>query len=144
MDKRKLLDPLNRRDFLARLGFIGVAPAMIDPLMETLKERGIVVEPPELMEPIELQEPLDPSTVLEIYEQTLLDMKIHNEAIDRMRGKWMDLEAQRKEINRRKRAMQAKMKAIRMGRVEARKQKVRNVVRRRIRDLKRTRPLPLP
>ena len=32
---------LDRRKFLAQLGFVGIAPTMVDPLMKTLKERGI-------------------------------------------------------------------------------------------------------
>jgi hypothetical protein len=71
---------------------------MVDPLWKTMLKMGIVVEPQTLMEPLELQPRLTQETLLEIYVQTLQDMGTHNEAIDRITGKWQELHERRRTI----------------------------------------------
>lgn len=135
---------MDRRKFLSCVGFTSVAPAMVDPLWNTMLKMGIVVEPATLMEPVELQPQLTHDTLLEIYVQTLQDMKVHNEAIDRITGKWQELDERRGTIAAAKlQHAQRIRKAQDAGKIMRRHRRL-NVIRRRIKDLKRTPKPNLP
>ena len=135
---------LDRRKFLAQIGFAGVAPAMVDPIMKTLQARGIAPDVEALLEPIEKQQQLSKAEIIRIYKATLEDMGTHNEAIDRMTGRWMEMDERRLDILKKKKIHQANMDQLWAGRHGRRAAKRKHVIRRRIKDLRRTPKPRLP
>lgn len=142
---------MDRRLFLQRLGFGVVAPIMVEPIMTELKRQGLLVEPLALMEPVEKQQALTRKEILLVYRATLESMEIHNEAIDRMTGKWEELNERRARISDAQAAHKAKMDELWAGRHERRRLRElqqwgarKNAARRRIKDLRRTPKPRLP
>lgn len=135
---------MDRRAFLSAVGFASVSPAMVDPLWNTMLKMGMAVEPQTLMEPLELQPRLTEDTLLEIYVQTLQDMKVHNEAIDRLTGKWEELEARRRNIATAKARHTEKIREAQRAGKAARLLGRKHRIQRRIKELRRTPKPKLP
>lgn len=135
---------MDRRLFLKKLGFVGISTPMIEPLMAQLRKQGIAPEVEALLEPVEAQKALPHGKLLEIYQATLRDMGIHNEAIDRLTGKWQSLEERRDQIRAAKEVHANRIRnAQRMGKIRRREQRKHNI-RRRIKILQLTRKPKLP
>lgn len=135
---------MDRRRFLAALGFGAVAPAMVEPLMTSLLQEGLIAEPLELMEPPEKQKRLNPGDILKVYRRTLEDMGVHNEAIDRMTGRWQELDARRTSIKQAKAAHAERIRQAQKAGKALRAHKRKDDIRRRIREMRRTRKPKLP
>lgn len=139
---------MDRRRFLAALGFGAVAPAMVDPLIDNLLKEGLIAKPLELMEPVEKQEPLDPFDILKVYRATLKEMGVHNEAIDRMTGKWEELDVRRINIKKAKAAHVERIaQAQKAGKADGRRRRatrLKREIRRRMREARRAPKPKLP
>ncbi len=136
-------DLMKRREFLKALGFGAVAPALVEPLLKVLAEDGIAL-PKEEIELVDV--PRLPQSELEKhYAQTLKDMGIHNEAIERMWGTYTTLLEKRREIALKKKIHHERIvEAQHIGRAvrKHRREKARVIeAKRRIRRL-RAQPNP--
>ncbi len=135
---------MDRRAFLSCVGFTSVAPAMVDPLFNSMLKMGLAVEPQTLMEPVELQVQLPREKLLEIYVQTLQDMGTHNEAIDRLTGRWQELDERRRTIAAAKLQHAQKVKDAQAMGQALRRQRRRHAILKRIKELRRAPKPKLP
>ena len=135
---------MDRRRFLKALGFGAVAPAMVQPLMDQLRLQGIAPDVEALLEPVQMQPPLPQSKLIEIYHQTLKDMGVHNEAIDRMTGRWEELEQRQATIKAAKLQHAERVRKAQQAGKLLRRRKRRDAIRRRIKHLRRTPKPKLP
>ena len=117
-------------------------------MMNNLLKEGLIAEPLELMEPAEKQESLAPHDAFRIYHQTLKDMGVHNEAIDRMTGRYVELDERNRRIQAAKAAHAERIaQAQKAGKADRRRRnafRVKTAIKRRLRELKRTRKPKLP
>jgi len=117
---------------------------MVDPLWNTMLKMGLVVEPTTLMEPLELQPRLTHETLMEVYVETLKDMGTHNEAIDRLTGKWQDLDKRRRTIATAKARHASRIRDAQAAGKQLRRERRRHAIRKRIKILQRTAKPKLP
>lgn len=117
---------------------------MVDPLWNTMLKMGLVVEPNTLMEPVELQVTIPRETLLEIYVQTLQDMGTHNEAIDRLTGKWQELDERRARIAFAKKVHAQKISDAQAAGKQLRRERRRHAILKRIKLLRNSAKPKLP
>jgi hypothetical protein len=96
------------------------------------------------MEPMELQPRLTQETLLEIYVQTLQDMGTHNEAIDRITGKWQELHERRRAIARAKATHAAQISRAQAAGKALRRTRRRHAILKRIKLLRNSAKPKLP